>query len=80
VLLLKQIRRALETKSDHTVPEEFFLDMLDEQFSEDESLRQIETAVAWGRYAEIFDYDAGRRRFVLPDTQDESAAPGEEAS
>jgi NitT/TauT family transport system ATP-binding protein len=78
VLLLKQIRRALETKSDHTVPEEFFLDMLDEQFSEDESLRQMETAVAWGRYAEIFDYDAGRRRFVLPDAQDESATAGED--
>src|SRR5579863_1910141 len=37
VLLLRQIRRALESKSDHTVPEEFFIDMLDEQFSEDEA-------------------------------------------
>src|SRR6202046_4562322 len=31
VLLLRQIRRALDTKSDHTVREDFFLDMLDEQ-------------------------------------------------
>ena len=52
VLLLRQIRRALERKSDHTVPEDFFLDMLDEQFSEEESQRQIETAVNWGRYAD----------------------------
>jgi NitT/TauT family transport system ATP-binding protein len=74
VLLLRQIRRALEAKSDHTVPEEFFLDMLDEQFSEDECLRQVETAVTWGRYAEIFDFDASRRRFVLPDSQEEEAA------
>ena len=72
VLLLRQIRRALESKSDHTVPEDFFLDMLDEQFSEEECQRQIETAVNWGRYAELFDYDAGHRRFVLPD------APGDE--
>ena len=72
VLLLRQIRRALEAKSDHTVPEEFFLDMLDEQFSEEESLRQIETAVTWGRYAELFDFDAARRRFVLPDAQEEA--------
>jgi NitT/TauT family transport system ATP-binding protein len=71
VLLLRQIRRALETKSDHTVPEDFFLDMLDEQFSEEECLRQMETAVAWGRYAELFDFDAGRRRFVLPDVSEE---------
>ena len=34
VLLLRQITRALNNKSDHTVPEEFFLDMLDEQFSD----------------------------------------------
>jgi NitT/TauT family transport system ATP-binding protein len=79
VLLLRQIRRALETKSDHTVPDEFFLDMLDEQFSEEESQRQLETAVAWGRYAELFDFDASRRRFVLPDAQEEEIAPGENA-
>ena len=74
VLLLRQIRRALESKSDHTVPEDFFLDMLDEQFSEEECLRQMETAVAWGRYAELFDFDAGRRRFMLPDAQEEETA------
>jgi NitT/TauT family transport system ATP-binding protein len=74
VLLLRQIRRALESKSDHTISEEFFLDMLDEQFSEEECLRQMETAVAWGRYAEIFDFDAGRRRFVLPDAGEEEIA------
>jgi NitT/TauT family transport system ATP-binding protein len=79
ILLLRQIRRALETKSDHTVPEDFFLDMLDEQFSDEESQRQMETAVAWGRYAELFDYDAGRRRFILPDAQEEEAAANEEA-
>ncbi len=66
VLLLRQIMRALESKSDGSVPEEFFHDMLDEQFSEEETLRQLETAVNWGRYAELFDFDAARRRFILP--------------
>jgi NitT/TauT family transport system ATP-binding protein len=79
VLLLRQIRRALEAKSNHTVPEDFFLDMLDEQFSEEECLRQMETAVAWGRYAELFDFDAGRRRFILPDAQEEEIGVAEEA-
>ena len=78
VLLLRQIRRALEAKSDHTVPEAFFLDMLDEQFSEEESQRQMETAVTWGRYAELFDFDAARRRFVIPDVDEEEAAASEE--
>jgi NitT/TauT family transport system ATP-binding protein len=79
VLLLRQSCRAIESKIDHTVPEDFFLDMLDEQFSEEECERQIETAVTWGRYAELFDYDAGHRRFVLPDAQEEEIATGEEA-
>ena len=67
VLLLRQIVRALEAKSDRSVPEEFFHDMLDEQFSEEETLRQLETAINWGRYAELFDFDASRRRFIQPE-------------
>jgi NitT/TauT family transport system ATP-binding protein len=64
VLLLRQIVRAVETKSDGSVSEEFFHDVLDEQFSEEETLRQLETAISWGRYAELFDFDAARRRFI----------------
>jgi len=78
VLLLRQIRRALESKSDHTVPEDFFLDMIDEQFSEEESRHQMETAITWGRYAELFDFDAARRRFILPDVQEEVAVSEDE--
>ena len=65
VLLLRQITRALANKSDHSVPEEFFLDMLDEQFSDEECRNQLETAINWGRYAELFDWDDARRRFTL---------------
>jgi NitT/TauT family transport system ATP-binding protein len=78
VLLLRQITRALRSKSDHTVPEDFFLDMLDEQFSDDETQRQLETAINWGRYAELFDFDGARRRFKLPEAEEEEAlASGE---
>ena len=69
VLLRRQIVRALDAKSDGTVSEDFFHDMLDEQFSEDETLRQLETAINWGRYAELFDFDASRRRFTQPERQ-----------
>src|SRR5271156_2640787 len=78
VLLLRQITRALENKSDHTVPEEFFMDMLDEQFSEEETRRQLETAINWGRYAELFDFDAARRRFILPETEETPESVEEE--
>ena len=64
VLLIRQILRAVAAKKDHSVSEDFFHDMLDEQFSEDETIRQLETAVNWGRYAQLFDFDATRRRFV----------------
>ncbi|MDE3104145.1 MAG: nitrate/sulfonate/bicarbonate ABC transporter ATP-binding protein [Acidobacteriota bacterium] len=64
VLLLRQIVRAIEAKSDHTVAEDFFHDLLDEQFSEEETVLQLETAINWGRYAELFDFDASRRRFM----------------
>jgi NitT/TauT family transport system ATP-binding protein len=78
ILLLRQITRALDTKADHTVPEEFFLDMLDEQFSAQETQRQLETAINWGRYAELFDFDAGRRRFIMPEVEETAETPLEE--
>jgi len=79
ILLMRQITRALATKSNHSVPEEFFHDLLDEQFSEEETVRQLETAVNWGRYAELFDYDASRRRFIQVDTGPETADDTESA-
>lgn len=80
VLLLRQITRALNSKSDHTVPEEFFLDMLDEQFSDEETQRQLDTAINWGRYAELFDFDASRRRFVLPEVEETAQTVDEGAA
>jgi NitT/TauT family transport system ATP-binding protein len=44
--------------------------MLDEQFSEEETQRQLDTAINWGRYAELFDFDAARRRFILPESEE----------
>ena len=79
VLLLRQIVRAIEAKSDRSVPEEFFHDMLDEQFSDEETLRQLETAINWGRYAELFDYDASRRRFIQPEKLHETDASDDSA-
>jgi NitT/TauT family transport system ATP-binding protein len=28
--------------------------------------------VTWGRYAELFDFDAARRRFILPEEEETS--------
>src|SRR5271168_4240383 len=63
--LLAQMQNALKAKSNRTLSDEFFRDLLDEHFSEDESRRQLETAIQWGRYAEIFDYDAATGKLTL---------------
>src|SRR5579859_1937197 len=65
VPLLAQMQNALRAKSNRTLSDEFFRDLLDEHFSEDESKRQLETAIQWGRYAEIFDYDAATGKLTL---------------
>jgi ABC nitrate/sulfonate/bicarbonate family transporter, ATPase subunit. len=41
--------------------------VLDEHFPADEAQRQLETAMEWGRYAELFEYDADKNRLRLPD-------------
>jgi NitT/TauT family transport system ATP-binding protein len=64
VTILKQIDSILKRKSDHSIADEFFHDILDEHFAEDEVQRQFETATNWGRYAEIFDYDREKGRLV----------------
>lgn len=68
VTILRQIDSVLKRKSDHSIADEFFHDILDEHFAEDEVQRQFETAMNWGRYAEIFDYDREKGRLVQTDT------------
>jgi NitT/TauT family transport system ATP-binding protein len=65
VPLLRQMEQSLKAKANRTLPAEFFQDLLDEHFSEDEARRQMETAIQWGRYAELFDYDAASGKLTL---------------
>jgi NitT/TauT family transport system ATP-binding protein len=67
VPLIRQIARSLETKADHSLPEEFFHDLLAGHFTDEEIERQLDTAVNWGRYAELFDRDAAAGRFFIPE-------------
>ena len=68
VPLLRQMQQVLKSKTNRTLPAEFFQDLLDEHFSEDEARRQLETAIQWGRYAELFDYDAASGKLTLTET------------
>jgi NitT/TauT family transport system ATP-binding protein len=57
VALLQKMKSALDARSDHAMPLEFFHDILDEHFTETDVEKQLQTALNWGRYAEIFSYD-----------------------
>jgi NitT/TauT family transport system ATP-binding protein len=77
IALIREITRSLEARADHTLPDGVFEDLLDEHFSEDEAKAQLETAIEWGRYAELFDHDNDSRQFFLP--EEAAAAPPREA-
>ena len=74
VSLLQQINMALSIKGDHSMPLEFYRDVLDEHFAPAEVQRQIETALHWGRYAGIFTYDSEHDRLLAHAAPDEDHA------
>jgi len=55
---------------------EFFRDILDEHFPANEVQAQIDTAMTWGRYAEIFDYDQEGDRLLLRPANESMAGHG----
>ena len=65
VTLLQQMHSALANKSDHAMPLEFFRDLLQDRFSDSEVDRQIDTALNWGRYGDIFTFDSESDRLML---------------
>jgi NitT/TauT family transport system ATP-binding protein len=69
--LVRAITQALAATEDHTLREDFFLDVLRRGFSPQEARNQLETAVDWGRYAELYDYDRDDGELTLePGAQD----------
>jgi NitT/TauT family transport system ATP-binding protein len=45
--------------------EGFFLDLLRRGFSDDEARRQLDIAIDWGRYGELFEYDKESGQLIL---------------
>ncbi|MFA5352975.1 MAG: nitrate/sulfonate/bicarbonate ABC transporter ATP-binding protein [Thermodesulfovibrionales bacterium] len=57
IQLIKQIIQVLSSTAKHRMSEEFFLEILENHFTKEEAWKQLETAIDWGRYAELFGYD-----------------------
>jgi NitT/TauT family transport system ATP-binding protein len=63
--LVRTIVQALAATEDHTLREGFFLDVLRRGFSAQEARSQLDTAIDWGRYAELYDYDSDDEELTL---------------
>jgi NitT/TauT family transport system ATP-binding protein len=62
--LVRTIYRSLRGSMDDTLPAGFFTDILRTSFGEEDAARQLDVAVNWGRYAELYDYDAARGQII----------------
>jgi len=63
--LVRAVVQALAATEDHTLRAGFFLDLLRRGFSASEARSQLDTAVDWGRYAELYDYDSDDDELTL---------------
>jgi NitT/TauT family transport system ATP-binding protein len=68
------IYQTLREKRDGRMRADFFLDILDEHFPAEEAEQQFATALDWGRFAELFEYDADERVLWLSEPAAEPAA------
>lgn len=61
---IQTILELVDASDNGQVPREDVVAKIPRRFSRKAAERQIDTAVEWGRYAELFDYDAEARHFV----------------
>jgi NitT/TauT family transport system ATP-binding protein len=67
--LVTRIHAALSGKANRRLPESFFLGLLEQHFSGAEARRQLDTAIDWGRYAELFGFEDDTNELFLESPQ-----------
>lgn len=70
--LVRAMYDALSHAADGELDEEHFLQDLEETFTAEEAKEQFDTAVNWGRYAQLFEYDSDDEvlRLQRPEVED----------
>jgi NitT/TauT family transport system ATP-binding protein len=68
VPLAARIRRQLEDETGGALPEDPFVDLLEDTLEADQAKRMLEVAIEWGRYGELYEYDYHTGRLKLPGT------------
>ncbi len=64
VPLISHMCRVLEERSDHKAPRVRFETELEDHLTKHDAERTLKVATAWGRYAELYTYDDGRKLFT----------------
>jgi NitT/TauT family transport system ATP-binding protein len=72
VPLVTRIRQQLEDEPNGTLPEEPFLELLEDSMDAEEAKRMLEVAIEWGRYGEVFEYDYHTGRLNLPEPEQQA--------
>ncbi|MGO9582995.1 MAG: nitrate/sulfonate/bicarbonate ABC transporter ATP-binding protein [Acidimicrobiales bacterium] len=63
--LVRTICTSLEATDDGTLSEDFFLDLLSRAFTKENARQQLNVAVNWGRYGELYEFNARTRELKL---------------
>jgi NitT/TauT family transport system ATP-binding protein len=63
--LVRTIVKALQNSDNGTLREDFFRDLLRRGFTTADTEAQLDIAIDWGRYGELFDYDSDSGELVL---------------
>lgn len=76
VSLVRYIVQALQAAPSHILPEEDIISFLETHFGEEEAREQMDIAIDWGRYAELFSFQEDRGVFRLEE-ESEPALPAQ---
>jgi NitT/TauT family transport system ATP-binding protein len=66
VPLVAHIRRVLLERENHLAPRVRFESELEDHLSSSDAEQTLLAVIGWGRYAELFTYDATTRAFSIP--------------
>ncbi|HTQ71819.1 MAG TPA: nitrate/sulfonate/bicarbonate ABC transporter ATP-binding protein [Acidocella sp.] len=71
VPLITEIRSVIDQRSNHRAAAMRFRDQLEDHMSPEYAEETLRTVIAWGRYAEIFEYDEEAQQFGLEEEDEE---------
>lgn len=71
--LVRAICQSLERTKDGTLSMELFLDLLRRGFTEERAQQQLNIAIDWGRYGELYEFDAASGELISPKVAAERA-------